>query len=246
MTSQRSLAPDPQRVADPARWSDPSQPVLTFYDDATGERVEFSARTLANWVAKTANLGVDVLDLKPGDSVAIDLPVHWLGVVWALAAMTAGWRVTPVGSSPDAAAAAEVLVAAVVPDHAFESYRDVVAVSTRPLSLSYGPGLATGVLDYAAEIPANADVFPAQAAPGGFAEPAWSAALALVAENGSIGPGDRVMTGLAPTSTTGLVHVVLGPAIVTASVVLVAGLDDLPPGRADAIATAERVTRRIR
>lgn len=217
--------------------------MLTFYDDATGERVEFSARTLANWVAKTANLGVDVLDLEPGDTVAIDLPVHWLGVVWALAAMTAGWRVVPVGGTPDAASEAEVLVTAVVPDDVFDTYRDVVAVATRPLSLSYGPGLPAGVLDYAAEVPANADVFTAQAAPAGFAEPWWSAALDAVAEHGPAA-SDRILTGLAPTSADGLVQTVLAPAIATASVVLVAGLDDLPTGRADSIAATERVTRR--
>lgn len=218
--------------------------MLTFYDDATGERVEFSARTLGNWVAKTANLGVDLLDLEPGDTVAIDLPVHWLGVVWALAAMTAGWRVDPVRvGAPVAGAAAEVLVTAVVPDNAFDTYRDVVAVSTRPLSLSYGPGLPAGVLDYAAEIPANADVFTAGAAPAGFAEPWWSAALAAVADHGP-GAGDRVLTGLAPTTAEGLVQAVLAPAIATASVVLVAGLDTLPPGRADSIAATERVTSR--
>ncbi len=242
--SQRLSDLDPQRLADPSRWSDPAQPVLTFYDDATGERVEFSARTLANWVAKTANLGVDVLDLEPGDTVAIDLPVHWLGVVWALAAMTSGWRVVPVVAGvPDAASTAEVLVTAVVPDDAFDTYRDVVAVSTRPLSLSYGPGLAAGVVDYAAEIPANADVFTAQVAPDGFAEPWWSAALAAVADDGWDG-GDRVLTGLAPTTAEGLVQTVLAPAIATGSVVLVADLETLPPGRADAIAATERVTRR--
>lgn len=244
MNSRPLSSLDPQRVADPARWSDPARPVLTFYDDATGERVEFSARTLANWVAKTANLGVDVLDLEPGDTVAIDLPVHWLGVVWALAAMTAGWRIVPVSASaPDTISTAEVLVTATVPDHALDTYRDVVAVSTRPLALSYGTDLPAGVLDYAAEVPANADVFTAGPAPVGFAEPWWSTAVVAVSAHGPAA-GDRVLTGLAPTSAEGLVQAVLAPAIATASVVLVAGLDALPAGRADSIADTERVTRR--
>lgn len=241
--SQRLSDLDPQRLADPSRWSDPAQPVLTFYDDATGERVELSARTLANWVAKTANLGVDVLDLEPGDTVAIDLPVHWLGVVWALAAMTAGWRVAPVVDGvPDPTSAAEVLVTAAVPDSAFDTYRDVVVVSTRPLALSYGPGLPVGALDYAAEIPANADVFTASAAPAGFAEPWWSAAIAAAADH-SPAAGERILTGLAPTTAAGLVGAVLAPAIATASVVLVAGLDTLSAGRASSIARIEHVTR---
>jgi len=53
-----------------------------------------------------------------------------------------------------------------------------------------------------------------------------------------------VLTGLAPTTAEGLVQAVLAPAIATASVVLVAGMDTLPPGRADSIAAIERVTGR--
>lgn len=46
---------------------DPAAPLVTFYDDATGERVELSARTFDNWVAKTANLLQDELNAGPGD-----------------------------------------------------------------------------------------------------------------------------------------------------------------------------------
>ncbi|MFN4091190.1 MAG: TIGR03089 family protein, partial [Alphaproteobacteria bacterium] len=40
---------------------DPGQPLITFYDEATGERVELSVTTYANWVAKTASLLVEEL-----------------------------------------------------------------------------------------------------------------------------------------------------------------------------------------
>ncbi|HET6211502.1 MAG TPA: TIGR03089 family protein, partial [Micromonosporaceae bacterium] len=33
--------------------AEPARPLITYYDDATGERTELSAATLANWVAKT-------------------------------------------------------------------------------------------------------------------------------------------------------------------------------------------------
>ena len=36
--------------------ADSSRPLITFYDDATGERVELSVTTYANWVAKAASL----------------------------------------------------------------------------------------------------------------------------------------------------------------------------------------------
>ena len=45
----------PRMLADQVRRS-AGRPVVTFYDDATGERVELSAATYANWVAKTAGL----------------------------------------------------------------------------------------------------------------------------------------------------------------------------------------------
>src|SRR4051812_31192843 len=57
--------------------AEPSRPLVTFYDDATGERVEFSVKTFDNWVAKTANLLVDGLGAEPGAKVVLALPLHW-------------------------------------------------------------------------------------------------------------------------------------------------------------------------
>src|SRR5690606_33707705 len=45
--------------------ADPGRPLVTFYDDATGERVELSVATFAYWVAKTANLLQDELSAEP-------------------------------------------------------------------------------------------------------------------------------------------------------------------------------------
>ncbi|MBA3251958.1 MAG: TIGR03089 family protein, partial [Geodermatophilaceae bacterium] len=57
--------------------ADGAAPLITYYDDDTGERTELSAVTLANWVAKTANLWQDGLDVEPGQRVAVLLPPHW-------------------------------------------------------------------------------------------------------------------------------------------------------------------------
>ena len=65
-------------------------PLVTFYDEATGERVELSGTTYANWVAKTASLLQDELDVGRGDLVALDLPTHWLGAVWLGAVWSLG------------------------------------------------------------------------------------------------------------------------------------------------------------
>lgn len=61
----------------------PSAPRITYYDDATGERIELSTVTLANWAAKTGNLLRDELGAGPGSRVGIQLPAHWqtLGVI---------------------------------------------------------------------------------------------------------------------------------------------------------------------
>jgi uncharacterized protein (TIGR03089 family) len=74
--------------------SDPGRPRITVYDDTDGptrgERVELSARVLANWVAKAANLLQDELDAGRGTVVRLDLPPHWRTLYWALAAWSVG------------------------------------------------------------------------------------------------------------------------------------------------------------
>src|ERR1700742_355586 len=68
--------------------ADPVGPRITYYDDATGERIELSAVTLANWAAKTGNLLRDELGGGPASRVAVLLPAHWqtaavlVGVWW--------------------------------------------------------------------------------------------------------------------------------------------------------------------
>ena len=68
----------------------PSRPFVTFYDDATGERVELSARSLANWVAKTHFLLLDELGLGVGDTALVALPADWITVPILLGCWSAG------------------------------------------------------------------------------------------------------------------------------------------------------------
>ena len=79
--------------------TDPGRPLVTYYDHATGERVELSVTTYANWVAKTASLLVEEYDLERGQGLHVDLPTHWLGPVFLGAAWTVGLVVT----TPEAA-----------------------------------------------------------------------------------------------------------------------------------------------
>ena len=73
--------------------ADPSLPLLTHYDDASGERTELSGATLANWVAKTANLLVDGVGLSTGDHATIWLPPHWQTAAVLLGSWSAGLTV---------------------------------------------------------------------------------------------------------------------------------------------------------
>lgn len=80
---------------------DGTRPFLTFYDDATGERVELSVTTTANWVAKTGSFLADEHGVYLGDTVAVVLPVHWQAAVLVLATWAAGGTVA-LSSDPDA------------------------------------------------------------------------------------------------------------------------------------------------
>jgi hypothetical protein len=72
---------------------DGARPFLTWYDDATGDRVELSVATTANWAAKIANFVVDELDVRPGDEVTVDPALHWTTAVVLLGSWVAGAHV---------------------------------------------------------------------------------------------------------------------------------------------------------
>lgn len=129
--------------------ADPSQPLLTFYDMSTGERVELSTTTTANWVAKTSNFLVDELDAEPGTRVRIGLPSHWLTAVWILSAWNVGAAV--VDSGADIGLSGPELVGD-------EPHR--VAASLRPLGGRFATA-PEGFLDLGAEVPGHGDHFVA-------------------------------------------------------------------------------------
>src|SRR5262249_48644502 len=70
--------------------ADPSRPMLTYYDDATGERTELSGTTLDNWVAKTANLLVEGGGRPAGARAAVALPRHWRSAAVLLGCWSVG------------------------------------------------------------------------------------------------------------------------------------------------------------
>ncbi|MFI5427578.1 TIGR03089 family protein [Aeromicrobium sp. UC242_57] len=127
--------------------NDPSQPLLTYYDMSSGERVELSTTTTANWVAKTSNFLVDDLDAEPGTRIRIGLPSHWLTIVWILSAWNVGACL--VDSAADIGLSGPDLAAD-------EPHR--VAASLRPFGGRFVDP-PQGFLDLGVEVPGHGDHF---------------------------------------------------------------------------------------
>lgn len=210
MTVPSSDASTFPRLLDGALRSDPARPLVTFYDDATGERVELSVTTYANWVAKTAGLLHDELDVGRGSSVLVALPTHWLGAVWLGAAWSVGACVT---DDVEAAGDADVVVCGPDGLSALAGHAGripVLALSLRPLGGRFTEPLPAGVTDYGAIVLGQPDVFVPLDAPQP-ADPAWTdrggtltqaevAALTVV----GLEERGRLLTDLAPTTRQGL------------------------------------------
>ena len=81
---------------------DAGRPLVTFYDDATGERVELSVTTYANWVAKAASLLVEELRRSSAaDRLRVDLPpTGWARCSSARPGPSGWWSTTD--EQPDA------------------------------------------------------------------------------------------------------------------------------------------------
>ncbi len=143
----------PQLLTERLR-NDPGQPLVTAYDDSSGERTELSVTTYANWVNKTANLLVDELGLEADDTLLLDLPAHWLVPVFLGAAWTAGLAVT---EDPLVAHQVAVCGPDSVADH--EDAQEVVACSLRPFAVRFNDPLPPGVHDYGLLWPGQSDLF---------------------------------------------------------------------------------------
>ncbi len=239
--------------------ADPGRPLVTFYDDATGERVELSVATYANWVAKTANLLVDGLGAGPGDVVDVAaVPRHWQLAVWAGATWSAG-SVLSVGEP--AADAAVPAVSVVGPDVAagtaasaagggsLGASGEVVGLSLRPLGGGFTGPLPPRVLDYALDVVGYGDRFDGPA-PDGAATAMQAQGADLsgeelvgrahgLARRWGLSASGRLLVAEPLAALEEVLACAVVPLAVAGSVVLVAHADaDRLPGRAE----QERVT----
>lgn len=142
---------------------DGAAPLLTCYDLDDGSRVEFSARTFANWVDKTAGL---IGSLGFDDEVSLGLPLllthpgHWVSLVWTMATWQLGGTVRALPRETlDQVNLAVVGPAQVHPVPGVET----VVCSLHPLGLSLQQP-HPGVTDYA-EVLGQPDLHWREAAP---------------------------------------------------------------------------------
>lgn len=233
---------------------EPGRPLVTFYDDATGERVELSVTTYANWVAKASSLLVEEHGLERGDTIRLDLPAHWLGPVFLGAAWNAGLAVAlddgddSTGNEPDAI---------VCGPEGLDRWADragdvpVLACSLLPLGVRFKDPLPTGVHDVGVEVWSQPDSFipwdPPQdddlavrnagGAGGTTQADLWSAAAA----GSLLTDGGRLLSEANPASPPGLATFT-EPLARSGSLVLVvrAGRE-----RLEATYAAERATARF-
>ena len=145
--------------------ADAAAPRLTVYNESTGARMDFSAQTLENWVAKIANMLEEELELDDDSALLIDLPVTWQAAVIALGALAAGIEFDFANSSladDDANAASQLQADAVFtsPDK-FDLYSvgDVAASfdgSAPEVVLDTDDPFGRGVVEAGGELPSGA------------------------------------------------------------------------------------------
>lgn len=229
--------------------SDAVAPRVTFYEDTEGstqgERVELSARVLANWVSKAANALQEEWDLGPGSRVCLDLPPHWRALYWALAVWSVGGTVALVDPTNDPTA--DRTIDLLVTDDATTAAASpvpAVLVTLAALARSTSGSLAPGVMDEARELSTYGDQFAPWDEPADD-DPALTAEGEDTAYDEVVPVRDwppRVRVHTAATALRGVLQDALAAWARDGSVVLSRGPE--PAGGRDARLASEGVTLR--
>lgn len=236
------------------------QSLLTYYDDATGERFGLSAVELAGWAARTARLLTEECGLGPGSRAAILLPAHWQTAGVLLGAWSAGLSVSfrlaataglpALGPGQD-----EPLDATFVARPRLDDWLDHVPDAHHRFVLGLAPGAAaldevpTGYRDYITDMRRYADTtgtMPAYtmvrgtdaASVDGTSYQDWGKLAREIAAMRNLREGDRIL--IDGTEHEHPLKWLLAPLSVGASVVLCTNLD---PAKVSSRVAAEQVTR---
>ena len=223
--------------------ADPAGPLVTFYDDATGERAELSAKSVGNWVAKTHFLLFDELGLGPGARAFVSLPVHWLALPVLYGCWYAGLEVISTPAGADVAFGDVEALLTVGPDLA--AVEDRYAVSLLSMARSGQP--PAPLVDYAAAVRPQPDAWASVAAQAGESAAALDGltraevvanAADRAAELGLAEHGRLLWSG-PEFGPAAWLSTLVAPLVLGGSVVLVRNAD---PDRSEATGRAERVT----
>lgn len=233
--------------------ADPARPLVTFYDDATGERVELSVATFANWVAKTANLLQGEMSAEPGERLALLVPAHWQSAVWLLACSSVG-VVADIGGDP--AGADHVVAGPGRFEDGLACRGERIALSLAPMGRRFTTPPA-GWADYAVEVPSQGDRFAPYAPVDPEAEALTVAGVSMTgaelvdraradARRLGLEAGGRVLSGLGYDTWEGVGTGLFAPLAAGASVVLCRNLGELSDDGLAKRVESERVSLTVR
>jgi len=226
-------------ILDPLMASDPAGPRITYYDDATGERIELSTATLWNWAAKTGNLLRDELGAGPSSKVAVLLPAHWQTAAVLFGIWWIGAEVVTAGEADIALCTADRLGEA---DDAV-GMGEIAVLSLDPFGKP-APDLPVGVTDYATAVRLHGDQIsperhPGTALDGRSVADVLSGASAAAAAQG-VTADDRVMSSAPWRTPDELIANLLAVFSIGASLVQVTNPD---PAAMDRRRQTEKITK---
>src|SRR5690349_17827765 len=226
-------------ILDPLLAADPAGPRITYYDDATGERIELSTVTMANWAAKTANLLRDEMGAGPGTRVAVLLPAHWQTAAVLFGIWWIGAEVVLAGEADLALCSRDRLDEA---DDAV-SGGEVAVLSLDPFGKP-AADLPIGVTDYATAVRVHGDQIVPERVPGPALAGRSVSEVLEAARNSAAAQGftadDRVLSSAAWATPDELVANLIAVFAAGASLVQVANPD---AGAQERRRTTEKVTR---
>lgn len=210
--------------------------LLTYCDDATGERTELSAAELGAWSARTAGMLRDGFGLKAGDRAAVLLPPHWQTAAVLLGAWSIGVTVSfqPWSTAGLAPAEGEPYDAVFAARDRIGSWLETIPEGWHRFVLGLAPNAAPtddvpgGYRDYITEVAEYPDAAPSYglvdmagpASPDGTSYQQLAAVAKGVAQMIGLQSGDRVLVH-APEQEQPLKWL-LAPLIAGASIVIVA------------------------
>jgi uncharacterized protein (TIGR03089 family) len=233
------------------------RPLLTYCDDATGERTELSASALGGWAARTAGLLHEGCGLGIGSRAAVLLPPHWQTAAVLFGAWAAGvavsFRLAATAGLPVLEPGAdEPLDATFVAAGRLDDWIEQVPQARHPFVLGLAPGaeplreVPAGYRDYIAEVRRYGENLPAYApirrtdaaSVDGTSYQEWGSLAQALAVSLDLRAGDRLLINAAEHEHP--VKWLLAPLAAGASVVLCANLD---PAAVPDRAAAEHATR---